>query len=403
MDEILLDQSNLKSRNSRVLIHAFLLWLTVVGGMFRIFLEAAKPKLRKSRTYELNIDKHRRLVHRFIYDNDRDCYKLTRMNREAFVKLCKMLSERGKLKDARCVCVDEQLAITLHILAHNKRNRVVKVKFQRSGDTISKVFKQVLHAIIRLQVVLLRQPEPVGEETTDLTWKWFKGSLGAIGGTFIPLRVNAADRPRYRNKEGEISMNVMGACTRDKCFSYILPGWEGSATNGRILRDALTRPNGLVVNRGTYYLVNADCTNVEGFLAPYRGQRYQLNEWRHGCEPQTAEELFNMRHVSARNLVECSFGLLKARWACLRNPSHYSIKMTTLIVLACALLHNYLMKEMPDDSLEVQYLDSVNLGQDEENEDVQPESITSTESSNAWSTFRNDLAMSMFEEFRHHA
>lgn len=33
-------------------------------------------------------------------------------------------------------------------------------------------------------------------------------------------------------------------------FSYVLAGWEGSAADGRVLRDALSRPNGLKVPRG---------------------------------------------------------------------------------------------------------------------------------------------------------
>ncbi|CAI9303148.1 unnamed protein product [Lactuca saligna] len=32
-------------------------------------------------------------------------------------------------------------------------------------------------------------------------------------------------------------------------FIYVLPGWEGSAADGRVLRDALLRPHGLKVPR----------------------------------------------------------------------------------------------------------------------------------------------------------
>lgn len=33
-----------------------------------------------------------------------------------------------------------------------------------------------------------------------------------------------------------------------------------------------------MVNVGTYYLCDAGYTNGEGFLTPYRGQRYHLND-----------------------------------------------------------------------------------------------------------------------------
>jgi hypothetical protein len=33
-------------------------------------------------------------------------------------------------------------------------------------------------------------------------------------------------------------------------FIYVLPGWEGSAHDGRVLRDAISRPDGLRVPQG---------------------------------------------------------------------------------------------------------------------------------------------------------
>ncbi|CAN1262326.1 hypothetical protein LINPERPRIM_LOCUS11242 [Linum perenne] len=45
-------------------------------------------------------------------------------------------------------------------------------------------------------------------------------------------------------------MNVLGVCNSDMEFIYTLAGWEGSAHDGRVLRDALIRPNGLKVPKG---------------------------------------------------------------------------------------------------------------------------------------------------------
>lgn len=45
-------------------------------------------------------------------------------------------------------------------------------------------------------------------------------------------------------------MNVLGVCSQDMQFIYILPGWEGSAADGRVLRDALSRRRGLKVPKG---------------------------------------------------------------------------------------------------------------------------------------------------------
>ncbi|PPD82896.1 hypothetical protein GOBAR_DD20180 [Gossypium barbadense] len=81
-------------------------------------------------------------------------------------------------------------------------------------------------------------------------------------------------------------------------FVYVLPGWEGSVADGRVLRDAISRRHGLKVPHGCYYLVDAGYTNCEGFLAPFRGQRYHLNEWRQGYQPSSPQDFFNMKHAS---------------------------------------------------------------------------------------------------------
>ena len=101
-----------------------------------------------------------------------------------------------------------------------------------------------------------------------------------------------------------------------------------------------------------YYLVDAGYTNGEGFLAPYRGQRYHLNDWRGGQQPTTPKEFFNMKHSSARNVIERCFGMLKARWGILRDNSYYPIDSKVRIIMACCLLHNFLMQEMPIDPLD---------------------------------------------------
>ncbi|XP_050941514.1 protein ALP1-like [Cucumis melo] len=104
---------------------------------------------------------------------------------------------------------------------------------------------------------------------------------------------------------------------------------------------------------GYYYLVDAGYPNAEGFLAPYRGQRYHLQEWR-GPEnaPSTSKEFFNMKHSSARNVIERAFGVLKGRWAILRGKSYYPVEVQCRTILACCLLHNLINREMTNFDIE---------------------------------------------------
>ena len=56
-----------------------------------------------------------------------------------------------------------------------------------------------------------------------------------LDGTHIRVRVALDDRPRYRNRKGEITTNVLGVCSQDMHFIYILAGWEGSAADDRVI------------------------------------------------------------------------------------------------------------------------------------------------------------------------
>ena len=45
--------------------------------------------------------------------------------------------------------------------------------------------------------------------------------------------------PRYRNRKGFISQNVMAVVSFDLDFIYVAAGWEGSAADMKVLRWAL--------------------------------------------------------------------------------------------------------------------------------------------------------------------
>jgi hypothetical protein len=74
---------------------------------------------------------------------------------------------------------------------------------------------------------------------------------------------------------------------------------------------------------GKFYLVDAEYGAKPGFLPPFRGVRYHLNEW--GNNPvHNEKELFNHRHSSLRVTVEHAFGSLKRRFKILDDAIPFS-------------------------------------------------------------------------------
>ncbi|KAL0302905.1 UNVERIFIED_CONTAM: hypothetical protein Sradi_6158600 [Sesamum radiatum] len=61
------------------------------------------------------------------------------------------------------------------------------------------------------------------------------------------------------------------------------------------------------------YCVTHGYNNGEGFLSPYRSVRYYLKEWKTGRNAlQKHEQFFNVKHAFDKNVIERTFGLLKA-------------------------------------------------------------------------------------------
>ncbi|KAH0747417.1 hypothetical protein KY285_009074 [Solanum tuberosum] len=294
------------------------------------------------------------------------------MDRNSFHTLVLLTKEVGGLTDSKYMSSSEKLAMFLNILAHHEKNRSIKVDYIRSGWSVSQAFNECLKAILKLAPLLLVNPKPVLEDELDDRWRWFKGCLGALDGTYIQIRVPSKDKPRYRTRKGEIATNVLGVCDKNLNFTYVLPGWEGSAADGRVLRNAITRTNGLKIPEGNYYLCDGGYTNGNGFLSPYRGYRYWLRDWQgKNPPPQCREELFNMKHARARNVIERTFGLLKGRWEFLE-----------------ALLGT---REMEVDPLEIDV---------EEQVEYQQDNIDVVESSQEWTTWRDELAQSIQMEIQ---
>jgi len=82
------------------------------------------------------------------------------------------------------------------------------------------------------------------------------------------VTIVAEDRPRYRSRKGDISTNVLGVCRTHLRFIYALLGWEGSAGDSRVLRDALRHqncfriPNGNIMNMVILYLFNGSNATI---------------------------------------------------------------------------------------------------------------------------------------------
>ena len=103
--------------------------------------------------------------------------------------------------------------------------------------------------------------------------------------------------------------------------------------------------------------------NRRGYLAPYKGTKYHLQEYRLGTMPRGMKETFNYAHSSLRNAVERSFGVLKQKWRIMYGIPSFPLAKQSKIIVACMGLHNFLRENgSNDDDVEMEEQDDLYTG-----------------------------------------
>ncbi|KAL0385195.1 UNVERIFIED_CONTAM: hypothetical protein Sradi_2913800 [Sesamum radiatum] len=264
-----------------------------------------------------------------------------RMTKPCFYALVDALTSRGLLPHGQTSRVSpiEEVALFMQTVGMHKRQRDNMERFQHSLETINRRFHRVLSALCAMAPELLTPPNFTDTHSKVANnpdfYPYFKDCVGAIDGTLVPAWVPRVDQNRYRSRKGRLAQNVLAICDFDMNFTYVYAGWEGSAADARVLDHA----------------VSQDPTFPFPPIAPYRGTRYHLPEWRgQGRRYRTPQDMFNHAHSRLRNVIERAFGVLKKRFPILQwgMPS-YLLNHQVDIVIACCTLHNFIRKFSNDD------------------------------------------------------
>jgi hypothetical protein len=94
---------------------------------------------------------------------------------------------------------------------------------------IGSYFHEVLVTIIALHRHIITLPTddtPPSLRITDDTKyaRYFTDCLGALDRTHIDVHVPTTDQPRYRNRKGTLTQNVLGVYNFEIQFTYVLAG-----------------------------------------------------------------------------------------------------------------------------------------------------------------------------------
>lgn len=142
-------------------------------------------------------------------------------------------------------------------------------------------------------------------------WPYFRGCIGALDGTYIPISLPEGEQPAWRDRKGNISQNVLAACDFDLNTVLVVAGMEGSANDSRVFLEAKRREPTFVLPPGCYFLADGGYSpRYRDLLVPYSGLRYHLREIRRAGQrqpestgPKNARERYNVRHSGPRSAI----------------------------------------------------------------------------------------------------
>ena len=131
-------------------------------------------------------------------------------------------------------------------------------------------------------------------------------------------------------------MNVQAVCTPDLKFSNIVARWKGSTHDSRIWLNSRLCSR-FEVNEFQGYVLGDNgyaCSNY--LLTPVLNPRTE------------SERRYNKAHIRTRNSVERMFGVWKSRFQCLRQTLRFSPVKCCRIIIATAIVHNFVMERHED-------------------------------------------------------
>lgn len=167
----------------------------------------------------------------------------------------------------------------------------------------------------------------------------FPTVLGAIDCTHVRIAGPGGSHGEiYRNRKHFFSINVQSVSGPRLEFYDIVARWPGSTHDSFIFNQSSLKERLERGDFGNIVIVGDGGYAVEKYMmTPYRNPTTQ------------AEKHFNKIQSKTRNPVERKYGVWKRRFPCLALTLRCQIPKTLIIIVACAVLHNFCIQHnVPD-------------------------------------------------------
>lgn len=284
-------------------------------------------------------------------------FRMTKPSVFALAGVLRPHVEKQDTKFRLAIPVLIRVACTLFKLTHAANFTVCSKMFVIGRSTVSKVIREVVHAIndsLRHEILW-----PSGERLREKQAKFFDlcglpGVVGAIDGMHVSIsKPEFVPADYYYFKSGGYTINCQAVVDSEKRFLDLYVGMPGSTNDSRMLRRSSLYQLAMT---GT---LMDPALSMDGFTPYIVGDLgYPLLPWLmvpHRTQGQlsVAETLLNRRLRRGRGVVENAFGILKQTFRELIGKSELSVTFVPDVVMCCAILHNILLRQSHEEVQEL--------------------------------------------------
>lgn len=239
-----------------------------------------------------------------------------------------------------------------------------------SKSSLYTCFQRVVRALNSISHEIIKWPNT--DEREKIQQQFYScgqipGCVGAIDGTYIPIKAPAKNPEVYVNRKCFYAVTLQAICDQNRKFLDTFCGYPSSVSDNRIFRNSdifkkIIRDKSRFFSENQFIIGDKAYPLYTWCVRPYIDRGNLQAHYLH----------FNKRHAQTRQVIERSFALLFGRFRRLKYIDMNKTEFISKTVQAACVLHNVCLMHQEDfqqyEEEGLQFLSNQNY--DEQNEEA---------------------------------
>lgn len=224
------------------------------------------------------------------------------------------------------------------------------------GKIVKETSKAILHALQTTHMTFPTTQEEVESIKRRFWEKWrFPNCVGCIDGKHVRIRNPRHSGSMFRNYKQYFSIVLQGVAGPDYKFIAVDVGAYGKESDGGIFSNSNLSERLDKGALGTKCIAALPGTNIKVPHVILGDEAYPLKTYLMRPFPgenlDPTQRVFNKRLSKARQVIECTFGIMSSKWRLLQKGIEVEPDFVDLIVQCICLLHNIVIDKEGEQQL----------------------------------------------------